>query len=213
MSEQFIDINDLGLEEEALEGDFNPNANEFAGFALLPKGRYIGSLQFREQDPSKQFIEKDYSARSGKSGKYEATKLVTIVTDPDEYAKRRVFDDFVSTGIWNSDSSKISSILHLLGRSQEVTEARTHRDLSRALANAVAGQPVIGVVVDWEGRVKNTETGEYEDLYKTMTQFRQKEDGTYDPEIKDGEGNVIGKARLRVVKYFAAPSGASAVAG
>lgn len=213
MSENFIDINNLGLEEEELGGDFNPNSNEFEGPPLLQKGRYLGQLAFRQQDPEKLFVEKEYNeAKTGKKGKYEATSLVVIVTQPSEFTNRRIFDDFVSTGIWNGDSSKVSSILHLLGRSAEVSEARTHRDLSRSLAAAVAGSPAIGVNIDWEGRVKGLD-GNYETVFKTMTQFKQRADGTYDPNIYDAEGNVIGKARLKVKGYFAAPSGASAIAG
>lgn len=211
---KYVDINNLGLEEEELGSEFNAESNAFAGLPPIPKGKYIGTLSFRDADPGKQFTEKEYNtAKTGKSGKYEATKLVTTVTSPAEFDKRKVFDDFISTGLWNEDdTSKIASLLHLLGRSPEVTAARTHRDLSRALANAIAGQPSVGVVVDWEGRIKNAE-GNYETIYKTMTQFRQRDDGTFDPVIRDAEGKEIGRARTKVKAYFAAPSGANAVAG
>lgn len=212
---EFIDINDLGLEDEPLGEGFDPSANSFAGPPPLPKGTYVCSVKIREADPSKQFQEKDYRTEKGHAaGKYFATKLVSTVLAPEASAKRKIFDDFVSTGIWQDDTSTIASILHVLGRGEEVIrlvqEGGGHRALARLFAMTMAGEPTLRVSVDWQGRVKNEETGNYDTIYKTMTDFRQREDGSYDPVIKDGEGNQIGVARLNVKGYFAAPQGASA---
>ncbi len=217
MSDNYVDINDLGLADEPLGSDFNPNANAFSGPPPLEKGKYIVNIGFRDADPSKQFQERNYNTDKGhEAGKYFSTKLVGVVTRPEDKAGRRIFDDFVSTGIWRDDTSTIASILHLLGRGEEVAalarRGEGHLGLCRLLSKALAANPLIGINVDWEGRVKNDD-GTYDDLYKTMTEFRQREDGTYDPRITDGEGNVIGVARLKVKGYFKAPSGATASAG
>lgn len=216
-TENFIDINDLGLVEEPLGEDFNPSANAFSGPPPLPKGKYTVNIAFREQDPSKQFQEREYKTDRGhEAGKYFSTKLVGIVARPEENKGRRVFDDFVSTGIWRDDTSAIASILHLLGRGEEVVAIARRGEgqlaLCRLLSQTLAANPLIGMSIDWEGRVKNPETGQYDNLYSTMTEFRQRDDGSYDPQIKDVEGNVIGVARLKVKNYFAA-AGAVAQAG
>lgn len=214
MSDSFVDINNLGLEEEPLGEGFDPNANSFAGPPPLAKGTYVASVAFREADSSKQFQEKEYKTDKGHApGKYLATKLVATVKSPETVAGRKIFDDFVSTGIWQDDTSTIASILHVLGLGDEVgrvaREGGGHFALARLFANVIAGEPTLRVSVDWEGRVKQ-EDGSYETVYKTMTDFRQREDGTYDPIIRDGEGNQIGQARLKIKGYFAAPSTATA---
>lgn len=209
MSDNFIDINNLGLEEEPLGADFDPSANAFAGPPPLPKATYVCSVAFREKDPAKLFQEKDYKTDNGhEAGRYLATKVVATVASPTEFAKRKIFDDFVSTGVWGDTSSKISSILHLLGRGDEVIAVVRagggHQAIARLFASALAGEPTLRVSVDWEGRIKEAD-GSYTTLYKTMTDFRQREDGSYDPVIRNAEGEQIGVARLKVKGYFAAP--------
>lgn len=201
--ERFVDINNLGLEQEPLGDDFDPNANSFSGPPPLDKGKYIVQPAFREQDPAKRFIERDYKTDKGHApGKYLQTRLVLTVVSPEEKAGRKIFDDFVSTGIWMDDTSKIASILHLLDFSDAVAEAEGQQDLCRALSNALASNPSIGVNIDWEGRVKN-EQGGYDTIYKTQTEFQTRKDGTYDPAIKDGD-EVIGGARTKIKGYFKA---------
>lgn len=204
---EFVDINNLGLAEEPLGEEFDATSNAFSGPPLLSKGTYTVSAQMREADPSKQFEKREYK---GKSGIYYSTRLLLTITQPEDVAGRKIFDDFCASGIFGDrDTSTIASLLHLLGRSDEVAAADSHEALCRSFALALQSNPTVRVRVDWEGRVKR-EDGTYETIYKTMTDFRQRDDGSYDPEIKDAEGKVIGKARLRVKGYFAAPSGAAA---
>lgn len=204
MSEStFVDINNLGLEEEPLGEEFDANANAFSGPPPLMKGTYVVDIAFREADPSKQFEKKQYR---GKSGSYLATKLVGTVVQPEDKAGRKIFDDFVSTGIWRDETSTVASLLHLLGRSDEVKAATNHEDLARSLSLALASNPRVRMRVDWKGRIKNPTSGEYEDLYKTMTDFKQRDDGSYDPNIYGEDGvTVIGRAQLKVRGYSAAP--------
>lgn len=214
MSDSFVDINNLGLEDEPLGDGFNPSANSFSGPPPLPKGTYLCSVTFRETDSSKQFQEKEYKTDKGHApGKYFATKLVGTVISPTEFEKRKIFDDFVSTGVWQDDTSTIASILHVLGRGDEVVAIATsgggHASIARLFSTAIAAEPLLRLSVDWEGRVKG-EDGNYTTLYKTMTDFKQRTDGTYDPVIRDAEGNQIGVARLKVKGYFAAPNAAVA---
>lgn len=209
---KFIDINDLGLEEEPLGGDFDPNANSFSGPPPLDKGKYVVLPAFAEADPSKRVIERQYKTDKGHApGRYLSTRLIMTVVSPEGKAGRKFFDDFVSTGIWMDDTSKVASILHLLGFKDAVSEAKSHEDLMRALGNALSGNPVIGVTLDWEGRVKNDDGG-YDTIYKTQTEFPVRKDGTYDPVITDGEGNVLGNARTNVKGYFKASGQAAASA-
>jgi hypothetical protein len=213
---EFIDINDLGLEDEPLGDNFDATANSFSGPPPLPKATFTVSVAFREKDPGKQWAELAYNEEKGFGpGKYLATKLVLTVLDG-EHEKRRIFDDFVSTGVWNGSTSTIASILHLLGRGDDVVrlsrEGKGHMELARLFSQAIASEPTLRVAVDWEGRVKNEETGKYETLYKTMTEFPQRKDGTNDPVIRDENDTTIGQARLKVKRYYAAPTGAGAVA-
>jgi hypothetical protein len=214
MSDNFVDINNLGLEDEPLGADFNPSANSFSGPPPLPKGTYLSSVAFREADQSKRFQEKEYKTDKGHApGLYYATKLVATVVSPTDFAGRKIFDDFVSTGVWQDNTSTIASILHVLGRGEEVVNiAKTgggHKAIARLFAVALAAEPLLRLSVDWEGRVKE-EDGTYTTLYKTMTEFKQREDGSYDPIIRDAEGNQIGVARLKVKGYFAAPNALAA---
>lgn len=211
----FVDINNLGLQDEPLGDGFDPNANAFSGPPPLPKGNYVCSVAFRESDPEKQFQEKEYRTDRGHSaGRYFATKLIGTVISPTEYEGRKIFEDFVSTGIWRDDTSTIASILHLLGRGEEVSqivaEGGGHLALARLFSQALSAEPRLTLRVDWEGRVKNEDTDQYDTIYKTMTEFRQRPDGTYDPVIKDGEGKQIGVARLKVKGFASAPNAATA---
>jgi hypothetical protein len=145
---KFVNLDELA--DTQGEETFDPNANQFA-FAPPTPGKYLVELSFTEQDPEKRWEVRSYNPTKypEKEGKtYLSTRLSgRIVEGP--FEGRFVNDRFVSTGIFNSGTSTVASILRQAGIDVTPYMNDPHKGLAKAFEQYIAGEPTMYVMVDW----------------------------------------------------------------
>jgi hypothetical protein len=154
---KFIDINDLQLSDEVMDG-FDPSANQYAPPAPIPPAIYLVRLGFAENDAAKRWFQlgynkEKYPEKAARGAFYLKTRLVGVVTEG-EFEKRRVIDPFVSTGIFDGSrtpgTSAVASLVHVLGRGDELRADIGQFELAQLFENCLATEPIVRVQTDWE---------------------------------------------------------------
>jgi hypothetical protein len=148
---QFVNINDIEGETD-MEG-FDPSANAYAPPPPIEKGDYVGTLTFASDNPEerweKKFYGDKYPEKQARKEFYFVTRLVGTITEGN-YEGRKVFDDFMSTGIFNNPTSSVASLLKELG--YDLDNVRKQTELCQLLEQALAGEPLMSFHVDWKWR-------------------------------------------------------------
>jgi hypothetical protein len=173
------DINNLTLADET----FDPSANQYAPPTPVPPGIYLVTLDFREEDPEKRFRTIAYSDKyHNKAGTgYKVTELIGSIAEVgSEFENRRVVDDFMSSGIFNRDTSQMASLILTLGG--ELSGRESHDDLCTQLEQLLAGEPTVKVKTDWAWR--GSKEGGYQRV-RGQKNFPKDSDGNFVCAIED----------------------------
>lgn len=148
---RFVTINEIEGTDADMEG-FDAAADAYAPPPPVKYGQYVGSIAFSETDPEKRWEEKTYNKDKYPEKEdqvYYVTRLVgTIGEGP--YTDRRVYDSFMSTGLFNQGTSSVASLLKALGF--DLSDVRKQTELMKLLEGALASDPTCGFTVDWEWR-------------------------------------------------------------
>lgn len=173
----FVDINNPSFVEGELEG-FDDEKDPLA-FAVVRAGTYDAELNFAEQDPAKQWTQ-----REDKQGRaYLSTRLTARILDG-PFANRLVNDGFVSTMVFDGTCA-VAKVIKAIGG--DVKGLRTSTDLARKLAQSLPARARIRV------QVRAQEKGVPKPFIKSEKDFPQKEDGTPDfDKVANAEGPETG---------------------
>jgi hypothetical protein len=149
---QFVSLGDIPEGEDFMEG-FDPTADAYAPPAPVAPSTYLGTITFAVDDPEQRWERKTYNAekypeREGQA--YYVTRIKGRITDGGQYDNRVVFDDFMSTGIFNSGTSGVASLLKQLG--YDLSNVTKQTQLCQLLEQALAGEPQVKFTTDWEWR-------------------------------------------------------------
>jgi hypothetical protein len=173
----FVDINDPQFTDGELEG-FDDTKDPLA-FAVVRAGTYDAELNFSEQDPSKQWTQ-----REDKQGRaYLSTRLTARILDG-PFANRLVNDGFVSTMVFDGTCA-VAKVIKAIGG--DVKGLRTSAELARKLTQSLPARARIRV------QVRAAEKGVNKPFIKSEKDFPQKEDGTPDfDKVANMEGPETG---------------------
>lgn len=153
---EFIDPNDPALVSEAL--DTNLEGDAYARPAPPPAGIYRAKLKLLQSENAQKQKVDWYPARWGK----QTPQLVAVsgmearIIDPSgKYDGIPVFDRNVSTFLGRDKSHKMGTILVKLRRPDgspwiRAGERMTSKDFADRYVQALAGEPEVGIEVDWE---------------------------------------------------------------
>jgi hypothetical protein len=173
----FVDINDPQFADGELEG-FDDTKDPLA-FAVVRAGTYDAELNFSENDPAKQWTQ-----RQDKQGhSYLSTRLTARILDG-PFANRLVNDGFVSTMVFDGTCA-VAKVIKAIGG--EVKGLRTSTDLARKLSQSLPAGARIRV------QVRAQEKGVNKPFIKSEKDFPQKDDGTPDfDKVANSEGPETG---------------------
>jgi len=173
----FVDINSPDFVDGELEG-FDDQKDPLA-FAVVRAGTYDAELNFSENDPAKQWTQ-----RQDKSGHtYLSTRLTARILDG-PFANRLVNDGFVSTMVFDGTCA-VAKVIKAIGG--EVKGLRTSTDLARKLTQSLPARARIRV------QVRAYEKGVNKAFKKSEKDFPEKPDGTPDFDaVANSEGPETG---------------------
>jgi hypothetical protein len=197
---QFVNINDIEGETD-MEG-FDPSANAYAPPPPVEVGEYTGTLTFANNNPEERWEKRFYKAekypeKAAREEYYFVTRLMGTITTEGTYEGRRVFDDFMSTGIFNNPTSSVASLLKELG--YDLDNVRKQTELCQLLEQALAGEPQVKFYVNWEW--KGSAEGGYQRIRGQKKIFEAAGKDTHIVEDPD-TGEAI-PARAIITRYRA----------
>lgn len=190
-----IDLNDLALEDEALQLD--PDADAFQGPPPPPDGVHLVKLSLFRRNGESPF----QAGRDRRGRPYIMAAVVgTLVAEGKPWNNQKVFDR-VSTVIFQSSGTcRMAGALKALGISVPATTST--KQLAQLLENALEGEPLVGVETRWEARAQHDET--WVTVAKGMKRFPMRQDGSYQHIITDPDTGELVTAQATVVRYLPA---------
>lgn len=192
----YVDINDLNLFEEPIEG-FDPAADPFAGPPPIPDGRYRVKVRYASDDPSRRWEKRTTS--SGTS--YYKTRIYAEIVDG-EFEGRRAYDDFVSTMLLGSSrSSRAAGIARALGFTPDTPTAS---GVVKALDAAINSEAICVAELAWRVREYDKETGTEFKLVG-MRRFPEDSNGNKTPYVTNPNTGETVKADAYPVAFFPLP--------
>jgi len=202
---EFLSLTELeGMEDEVLEG-FNPEADANALPPPVQPGTYLVKLRHMQEDESMYWESKKTRLGSKMPNKpYFTTTLIGEVLDnPVNHADavgRSLIINNVMTLVQPRGTSGVQAVLQALGKGPELMNGlQTASRHARLLSQALAEEPMVGVVWDWEADWYV----DGEDLHERKRgakHFTKGEDGKYSTALEiDGlQANVRGFVRRYV---------------
>jgi hypothetical protein len=225
--QEAIDPNDPRLTAEAL--DVNTEADAYAQPAPPPDGRYRVKLKLVQQEVSG--AKKDYIVKmtSGKGGSakvpYFAASIEARIIDPTgKYDNIPVYDPWVGTFLNRDNSTKVSTILRKLLKTDGTPWAApmlklNQKDWMDLFVKALMTEPEVGIETQWEWNCQpcGEEAKAKGDAYPRSIQGMQKfpvdaektkasRTGTvYVPELRCqvNPAHMFSRARPKIARFLA----------
>jgi hypothetical protein len=176
---EYLTMTELESFEEELASSFNAEADANASVPPFPKGVYVFSLKFQEDDPDKRWVQK---MKEDTKEKYYFTNIVAEIAEnpansPD-YVGRKVFANAMTLVMKNTGTTSAQAIIQAMGEGDKLlTMPRTHQTQIKLLNSLLANGTLCGAETDWEAN-------EY-DKEKKVTKFRLRGMNSF-PKFKDG---------------------------